>query len=270
MSDLTGIERLTIEKLFGMSSGYVLDFSNRTFREFIADSVQCDIEDLKYDYESGSKANQLRAFWKIESNVIVGKLLNDLFAYAEHVSEESFDSNLLNECRGIAARLLGNVDMDESEPLIFVSYARPDTDGVKAVVHLLTKAGFRTWFDKKDLKGGQDWEYEIRKRIGDASLVLICLSTNAVDRKGFFHREMRYAVEEALELPKGKVYIVPVRLNACEIPDDLRSKHALDLFEPDASWKLLESIGDALECGARVTGETHEAFTAAMREFQVD
>ncbi len=35
MSDLTSIEKLKLEKLFDMESGYVLDFSNRTFGNFI-------------------------------------------------------------------------------------------------------------------------------------------------------------------------------------------------------------------------------------------
>ena len=35
MSDLTAIEKLKLEKLFGVESGYVLNFSNRTFSEFI-------------------------------------------------------------------------------------------------------------------------------------------------------------------------------------------------------------------------------------------
>ena len=36
MADLTFIERNQLERLFGMGSGYVLDFSNRTFQEIVA------------------------------------------------------------------------------------------------------------------------------------------------------------------------------------------------------------------------------------------
>ena len=76
MSDLTFIEKNRLEKLFDMSGGYVLDFTNRTIQEFVADSVGKDIFDSAYDYESGSKANRLRAFWKAEPNhvVIIGQI----------------------------------------------------------------------------------------------------------------------------------------------------------------------------------------------------
>src|SRR5581483_7320579 len=107
MSNLSFIERSKLEKLLGMSSGYVLDFSNRTFQEFVADSVGQDIFDAKYDYGSGSKANRLRAFWKLEPNPVVGKLLTDLAAYyRETAADEAADNTSLNDCEKIASRLL--------------------------------------------------------------------------------------------------------------------------------------------------------------------
>jgi hypothetical protein len=81
VSDLTNIEKLKLEKLFGMAGGYVLDFSNRTFQEFILNSIGIDIYNAKYDYSSGSKANRLRAFWTKESNYLVAKLLANMLEY---------------------------------------------------------------------------------------------------------------------------------------------------------------------------------------------
>ena len=69
---LTFIEKNKFEKLFGMKSGYVLDFSDRTFQEFVGDSVGIDIYEEKYNYGSGSKANRLRGFWNVESNYNIG------------------------------------------------------------------------------------------------------------------------------------------------------------------------------------------------------
>ncbi len=68
MSDLTSIEKLKLEKLLGMGGGYILDFSNRTFEEFILENIGVNIYSEKYDYASGSKANRLRQFWNVESN----------------------------------------------------------------------------------------------------------------------------------------------------------------------------------------------------------
>jgi hypothetical protein len=81
MADLTSSEKRKLERLFGMGSGYVLDFSNRTFAEFIEESARRDIYDVRYDHGSGSKANRLRGFWGVEGNHLTGKLIEDLIAY---------------------------------------------------------------------------------------------------------------------------------------------------------------------------------------------
>ena len=101
MSDLTFVERRKFEQLLGMGTGYVLDFSNRTFREFVLDSTGRDIFDSRYDYASGSKANLLRAFWQKEDNALVGKLMNDLVNCVEP------DGAVKETCRLIVGRLLG-------------------------------------------------------------------------------------------------------------------------------------------------------------------
>ncbi len=75
MSTLTNIEKRKLERILGMSSGYVLDFSNRTFSEFVTDSTGREIYDSRYDSFGGSKANRLRGFWAAEGNHNVGKLL---------------------------------------------------------------------------------------------------------------------------------------------------------------------------------------------------
>ncbi len=69
MSSLNIMEKMKFEKLFGMESGYVLNFSNASFQRFVAGSVAVDIYDAKYTVGSGSKANLLRGFWEAEETV---------------------------------------------------------------------------------------------------------------------------------------------------------------------------------------------------------
>jgi len=111
MANLSSIEKIKLEKYFEMGGGYVLDFSNRTFQEFFVDNFGIDIYDAKYDYESGSKANRLRAFWNKEPNHVVGKSISDMLEYWKTlkligVQEISIaEQNLANECNKIAERL---------------------------------------------------------------------------------------------------------------------------------------------------------------------
>jgi hypothetical protein len=111
MSDLSSIEKVKLEKMFEMEAGYVLDFSNITFREFIIDNTNIDISDGKYDYASGSKANRLKAFWAKEANYIVGKLISALLEYwktkrlINHREISQAEQALFDDCYTIAERL---------------------------------------------------------------------------------------------------------------------------------------------------------------------
>jgi hypothetical protein len=70
------------EKLFNMSSGYVMSFTNYTFQQFILNSTDLDIQDVKYGNQS--KANRLREFIKLENATTVKKLLTDFLNYYEN------------------------------------------------------------------------------------------------------------------------------------------------------------------------------------------
>ena len=108
MSTLSMGDRYNLEKFLGMSGGYVFRFKDRTFGEFVFEAVGIDIHDEKYTTEGDSKAKKLRAFWKIESDHTVGKLLFDLI---EYVASFDFEQDaevkaLAEKCRQIATRLL--------------------------------------------------------------------------------------------------------------------------------------------------------------------
>ncbi len=68
MAGLTHIEKQKLERELGMASGYVLDFSNRTFEEFFREVVGIEIFSAQYDLGSGSKANRMRAFWQVATD----------------------------------------------------------------------------------------------------------------------------------------------------------------------------------------------------------
>lgn len=116
MANLTYMEKQKLERLFEMGGGYVLDFTNRSFQEFVAQSTGHEIYDSKYTYNSGSKANRLRAFWNNEANHVVGKLLGDLLEYCGDRSIGSVE--LRDQCRNIANRLLKTSSVPDVEAII--------------------------------------------------------------------------------------------------------------------------------------------------------
>ena len=78
MSSLTSLEKRIFEDLLGMSSGYVLEYSNATFAELFRECVKVDIYNSKYAFNGDSKAKRLRAFWETQTDTLIGKVLKEL------------------------------------------------------------------------------------------------------------------------------------------------------------------------------------------------
>ncbi len=64
MSDLTGADKIYIEKILDMGSGYVLDFSDLRFGQFFR-RFGVDIHSAQYQIYGTSKANKMRAFGQV-------------------------------------------------------------------------------------------------------------------------------------------------------------------------------------------------------------
>lgn len=133
MSDLSNMEKRKLERLLGMSSGYVLNFSNRTFEEFVVDSTGRSIHEACYEYGSGSKANRLRGFWNVEGNIVVGKLMADMLDYGVEIGSFASDGPLLEECRRIVVRMTQEGPVAELDALTALSNEKDFEAVAKAV-----------------------------------------------------------------------------------------------------------------------------------------
>jgi len=85
----------------------------------------------------------------------------------------------------------------------------------------LESAGIRVWRDTRDLWPGEDWRERIRSAITSNALVFIaCFSRESVARKrSYQNEELVLAVEEMRQRPPSVPWLIPVRLDDCDIPD---------------------------------------------------
>jgi hypothetical protein len=109
MSNLKTIDRQPFEDLLGMSGGYVLDFTDATFASFFAESVSRDIHGHRYTKYGTSKAKKLRAFWDIEPDAIVAKVLRELVDLWQYKNPEptAKESATARHCLDIIGKLNG-------------------------------------------------------------------------------------------------------------------------------------------------------------------
>ena len=71
------------------------------------------------------------------------------------------------------------------------------------------------------------------------------MSTRSVKKRGFLQKELVYALEVWKEKLEDDIYLIPVRLDKCDIPERLSGFEWVDLFEPDGLGRLAESISHA-------------------------
>lgn len=88
-----------IEHVLNMKGGYVLDFSNRTFDEFIAHEVGVDATAQRYSVDGGSKARRLRRILPSLGAGQQAKLLRALLNYRESPAREGRVEPLGSEWR---------------------------------------------------------------------------------------------------------------------------------------------------------------------------
>jgi hypothetical protein len=140
--------------------------------------------------------------------------------------------------------LVGRIEasMKKSSQLIFLSYAREDRPVADEIYTRLTRDGFSIWYDEKALRPGQDWELEISNAIQRSRAFLTCLSTRSVSKRGVFQKELRKSLDVAQEVPEGEIFILPIRLDDCEVPKSLSRYQWCDYREPDDYEKIRESL----------------------------
>ena len=125
---------------------------------------------------------------------------------------------------------------------VFLCHASDDKAGVKNLYNLLVQRGCDPWLDSERLLPGQDWNLEINKALDDSDVILLCLSKKSVDKEGYVQKEIRIALDRALEMPEGRIFLIPARLEECELPYRIRTYQWVDLFTADGMVKLMKSL----------------------------
>lgn len=119
------------------------------------------------------------------------------------------------------------------ETTVFISYAREDTEAAKRLHKDLKDAGLTPWLDKESLIAGQNWKIAISKAIKKSRYFIPIFSSISVAKRGYVQKEFKYALDVFDEFPESETFVIPVRLDSCEIPyQKLRDIEYVDLF-PD-------------------------------------
>jgi hypothetical protein len=118
-------------------------------------------------------------------------------------------------------------DLEKERNLIFVSYTKADRERVSPYYSALKSSSYQVWMDIYDIKGGQNWDFEIVKAIDVATIIVAFVSKNSVDRRGYIQKELRTALEKYREKLVDDIFLIPVMLDDIDIPAQLKPLQVL-------------------------------------------
>ena len=138
----------------------------------------------------------------------------------------------------------------KSEIQIFLAHANEDKKRVREIYHRLKELGYRPWLDEVDILPGLNWEQEIQKAIRDSQIFMACFSQKSIGKDGYIQKELRIALDKLAEKPPNTIFVIPLRLEDCQLPDlqqtqlgiRLRSIQWLDYWNPNSFERLERSI----------------------------
>lgn len=228
MANLTTNEKQILEKLFQMDGGSVLNFTNRTMREFFNDEVGIDIYSEKYNYYGGGKAKRMRRFWEVTDNVVVSKSIFKLIEYIEaqliirNLEKSYFYEDLLRAGRKIASKLSGAeyIQSDKLENILeedlvriwgdrgirfFLSHRVEFKKEAEALKLILKQYGISCFVSHTSIKPTQEWRKEIERALWSMDVFGALLTDNFRDSE-WTDQEVGFALCR-------RVPVIPISIN---------------------------------------------------------
>ena len=237
--------RLELETFYGYVAkhgGVLLKGRPRIFKIEIA-SISRELEPdyIKYlasypfyeSDENAKTANPLGLKGKDEEGLFLEKINNltmDISEVLRFLSERDEDTS-------------ADVLPDAVQPLkAFLCHSSGDKEMVRSLYHHLRSDGFDPWFDEEKLLPGQIWAREIPRAVKNSDIVIVCLSKSSISKRGYVQKEIKFALDTAEEHPEDIIFLIPLRLEECVVPDRLARWQWVDIYSEKGYDRLLSAL----------------------------
>jgi len=113
---------------------------------------------------------------------------------------------------------------------IYIIYESSDQIRVEKIYRKLRDKGFIPWMASQDLLPGEDWRLVRKKNLKESQFVVICLSEKSNKHESdFFRSEIKTALELFERMKEDDIYIIPVKLEECDIPENIERFECFDI-----------------------------------------
>lgn len=159
------------------------------------------------------------------------------FHYSDTLPEDFFKISLDEIEEGTVAAAKHHIKLR-----VFLCHSSSDKTFVRELHSRLCSKNIDPWLDEVKLLPGQDWDYEIQKAVRAADAVVVCLSRSSITKAGYVQKEIRIALDAADMQPENTIFIIPIRLDDCDVPERLRKWQWVNYFEENGYEKLVAAL----------------------------
>jgi formylglycine-generating enzyme required for sulfatase activity len=154
---------------------------------------------------------------------------------------------------------------------VFLYHAPVDRIAARDLYLRLIRDGVDAWLVKEKLLPGQDWKQELHNAVREADVILVCISRR-FDQLEARQKQIWVAFDSTIKGLDGEFVVIPVRLEECDWPENLRNWQWADLFEETGYEMLMYALqAEADEIGATIQAKESslpQLTTLSVREEQ--
>ena len=163
---------------------------------------------------------------------------------------------------------------------VFLCHSSVDKPVVRELYRRLVAENVEVWFDEESLLPGQDWHGEIRKAVREVDAVIVCISPESATRASYLQKELKYVLDVAEEQIEGTIFLIPLKLRPCDIPESLERWQAVSLNDEQGFERLMRSLKERakalgldggplrLQSVARRSALQHGGFQESLKSYE--
>lgn len=144
--------------------------------------------------------------------------------------------------------IFGEVLMTDRKLRVFLCHTLQDKAVARELYDLLeTEEWIDPWLADEKLIPGMDWGTQIEKAVGEADAIIVCLSKNAITGNKQVQRELRFVLQVAGEIVNRSIFIIPLKLDGCQIPRHVQPWQYYDFSVPQKREQVYKRLLRSLE-----------------------
>lgn len=182
-------------------------------------------------------------FWGVFESMATSDMQSRRTSSQNKSAETVVANQIIQQSQTDQSPILEMTELKSDVPLrAFLCHSKDDKPAIRSLYKRLKKDDIDAWLDEEEILPGQFWETEIVSAMRSCDVVIACLSNKSVNKEGYVQKEIRHAIEVAAEKPEGSIFLIPAKLDECNLPNSMSHIQWVNLFAENGYDRLMSAL----------------------------